>query len=133
MEVIDIILPLYFAIIIIWMALIGLFYWYLFSKKTDRVIDLLKKEGYTAVAQRLEKIVGKLGKFGRRGFSYLAREHRRAWKEFSRLKIAKEKKELYKIQRSFIIFQFNVLGLIFLFLVPILIIVGFILYTIIFM
>jgi len=134
MDTIGIVLTIYVLISFLWVITVIFFRVYLINKYTDRVINLLKMEGFTEVAERLESIVKKIGKFGLRGFSGPAREHRKAWKEFRTIDIPKEKRELYKIQKVFIIdVIINNLGLIILCIIPCFSIVYFILYTIIFM
>ena len=66
-------------------------------KLTDNVIDLLKKEGFDSMSNKLRKTILHFGKFPVQGTENI-KLFFKAWKEFKNLKIPKEMKKLCGLQ-----------------------------------
>ncbi|MDR2716652.1 MAG: hypothetical protein LBB89_01105 [Treponema sp.] len=110
------------SIIIIY-SFINLFsFIYFYYKFSNDIIDLLKRQGFSELSNRMKELISTGGKFPLKG-SLEAKSLNKAWQEFIKLKINKSSGKLYKLQ---CFYKFMHLSLILngiLFLIPILILV----------
>jgi hypothetical protein len=98
-------------------------------KFTDVIVQLLKEYGFFQLSNKLQQLVGMVGKIPIKGtYSKETKLLFKAWNDFRCLKISKEKRKLYKLQLFYKIVNLIAVSACIFFIMPVLILIIFLLF-----